>query len=419
MSRLWVVLKKEVSQQLRDRRAFILLLVPTLIGPLVCLLLLLSQGTNSELDRKELSVSSNGAGLKNSQVLQYISDRLEGEDYESSGQREWNVKWSDSPWDDLVRGKSDVALIREDGQSWKIVPSPMSLDSTALTAEAVVALKDLELPDVDFGGKFQSPPPDNTGAAIPVADFFGEPSANIAIASYLLPVLLISLFTLAGSPVAIECIAAEKEHGTFESLRVSGAPGLSIIMGKLCAVVLASAISGVLALSFLICVGHVRPRGTWNLGMDYVVEAGIGIGAGFTLAILTLSALVLCSAMLLFVSGLAKTIKEAQYWVSLVAFIPVSLGGASVIMSNDHLTRIFEVIPFSNIAIGLSETIVGNYNVWSFAICLAINAMVSLVLVGLSVRMLFGEAGRRTPSALNWIPQAPSHGSGKVGADRR
>ena len=391
MSNLWVVLKKELSQQLRDRRALVLLFIPTLIGPLFCLLLF-AQGTSSELDHKELSVSSNSFSPNDSRLLKHIDDRLNRTDVGDTGQRVWNVKWSDSPWDDLVRGKSDLALIQESDESWKLIPSPMSLDSTALSAEAIVVFTDSGLPENGVWDPLQPTLMDKARSTTLVENFFSQAPANIAITSYLLPVLLLSLFTLAGTSVAIECIAAEKEHGTFESLRVSGAPGLSIIMGKLCAVVVTSATSGILALSFLICVGHVRPRGAWNLGLDYVVEAGIGAGSAFTLAILTLSALTLCSAMLLFVSGLARTIKEAQYWVSLVAFIPVSVGGASAVASNDHLRRVFETIPFSNVAIGLSETISGEYDGWSLAACLAVNAAVSLVLATLSVRMLFGEA---------------------------
>lgn len=401
MAEFWIVLTKELRQQLRDRRALAALFAPALAGPLICLLAF-ALGP-SDVDRKELSVSSNDISLNNSQVLQYISDRLEGADEESSAQREWHVKWSDSPWDDLVRGESDAALILEEDRSWKIVPSPMAPDAAALTAEIALDLQGRKLPDDGSWNTLQSSPPDNTSPPIPVADFFTETSATLAITSYLLPVLLISLFTLSGSKVAVESIAAEKEHGTFESLRALGAPGLNILMGKLGAVALTSAASGALALFFLICVGHVQPRGLWNLGMDYVVEAGIDVGSGCTLALLTLSALILSSAMLLFVSGVAKTSKEAQYWVSLVAFIPTSLGGASVLTSNDHLTRMLEVIPFSNVAIGLSETITGSYDGRGLAISLAVNAAVSFALVGLSTRMLFGAARPRTPS----VPSRP------------
>lgn len=390
MYKAWVVLRKELRQQLRDRRALVLLFVPALLGPALCILLLLSQGAGADSNDKQLSVWSNNSSVNNSKMLQQIDDSLEKSDPEGLSKRNWNVKWSDTPWDDLVRGKSDLALVQEDDRPWKVVPGPMSMDAAELTVEAIERLNISTPSDDVVAAPQQSTPPVITGSTILVADFFSEPAANRGIASYLLPVLLLSLFTLAGSSVAIECIAAEKECGTFESLRVSGAPGLPVIFGKLLAVVLTSAASGILTLTFLIGVGHVSPRGAWNLGLDYVVNAGIGIGSGLILALLAMSALVLCSAMLLFVSGLAKTIKEAQYWVSLVAFIPISLGGASIIASGDQLTQALQILPFSNVAIGMSESIAGTHDYWSLATCVVINLIVSLTLVGVAVRMLFG-----------------------------
>ncbi|MBY4382579.1 ABC transporter permease [Rhodococcus fascians] len=394
MYEAWVVLRKELRQQVRDRRALVLLFVPALLAPAVCMLLLLSQASGPDVNEKQMSVWSTDRSLDSSEVLQYIDDSLDLPNSGEKNQRQWNVRWSDTPWDDLVRGKSDLALIQQDDGSWKIVPSPMSLDSAELTAEAVVALKD-PIPERDGFANPRIPRSSEiTNSIISVADFFGEPSANRGIASYLLPVLLLSLFTLAGSAVAIECVAAEKECGTFESLRVSGAPGVSILFGKLFAVVFTSAASGGLALLFLVGVGSVRPRGAWNLGLDYVLNAGLSVWNGLVLGLLTTSALLLCSAMLLFVSGLAKTIKEAQYWVSLVSFIPVSLGGASIIASGDQLARALEVIPFSNVAIGMSEVISGTYDIWSLAECLTINFVLSVTLVCLAVRMLFGVVER-------------------------
>lgn len=395
MARLWVVLKKEAKQQLHDRRTLAMMLVPALVGPLICLVLLLTYGSTSEVDRKELTISSNNAGIDRSEVLKDISGRFEGQNSTNSDHRAWNVKWTESPWNDLVRGESDLALIQEDDESWRVVPSPISLESALLTAESIDRLK---TPSLTAGSHRDINELSSTSPAsrqFLVTDFFDAAAANSAIASYLLPILLISLFTMAGSPIAIECIAAEKEHGTFDSLRALGAPGLSIMTGKLLAVALATGIVGMFASILLIVVGMIRPRGTWNLGMDYVVESGISGSSILTISALTLSALFLCSAILLFVSGIAQTAKEAQYWVSIVSLIPISLGGASVLVSGDGITRILELFPFSNVAIGMSNIIAGSSDGWSLASCLAINFAVTLSLIGISVRMLFGEHSLR------------------------
>ncbi|MDV6302782.1 ABC transporter permease subunit [Rhodococcus cerastii] len=395
MARLLVVLKKELRQQLQDRRTLTMMLVPALVGPLICLVLLLAYGSNSELDRKELTVSSSKAGIDRSELLKDISGKFDGQNFTNSDQRAWNVKWSESPWDDLVRGESDLALVQGADESWQVVPSPISLDSALLTAESIARLNTPDLTggalrDMDL---LSSPTP--TSQNFLVIDFFAATAANSAIASYLLPILLISLFTMAGSPIAIECIAAEKEHGTFDSLRVLGAPGLSVMTGKLLSVALATGVVGSFASILLIAVGNIRPRGTWNLGMDYVVESGISGRSILTISALTLSALILCSAILLFVSGIAQTVKEAQYWVSIASLIPISLGGASVLSSSDRITRVLEMVPFSNVAIGISNTVAGTSDGWSIAACLAVNGLVTVSLIGISVRMLFGEGDLR------------------------
>ncbi|MBY6706199.1 ABC transporter permease [Rhodococcus sp. BP-241] len=380
---------KEFRQQVRDRRLLVMMFVPALIAPFMCLVLFLGQSGSSQADERVLTVTS---AEPQSDLMAELAGIAGSLDSDSALDREdvtWLVRSSDSPMNDLLRGRSDLALIEGLDGSARIVASPISLDSAELTAQVVKRLQNSGTihPAVDASSdstmRRQFP-------QLTVASFLDEASAKRALAGYLLPILLLSLFTLTGSPIAIDAVAAEKENGTFESLKVLGAPGWGIMMGKMLSVVCAAVVMGAASLLLLLGIGHVEPRGLWNLGMDNIVGAEIGAEQVIAIAAFTMSALILNSAILLLVSGIANSVKEAQYWVSLVAFLPIAMGGASVLTADEHgAGRLLGVLPFSNSALGISNVASGHIELGALIQTVLINAVTTLIIVAIMVRTFF------------------------------
>ncbi|WP_328812256.1 ABC transporter permease [Rhodococcus sp. NBC_00297] len=380
---------KELRQQIRDRRVVVMMLVPAFIAPFMCLILFLGQSASSQSDQRVLTVTSEDPDSGVMHAIEKIERSLNSEASLDSDDISWLVRSTDSPMNDLLRGRSDLAIIVGIGGGARVVASPISLDSAELITQVVKRLQTSE----GMYSTFDGPPSSRLNqefSQLKVVSFLDEASAKRALAGYLLPILLLSLFTLVGSPIAIDAVAAEKENGTFESLMVLGAPGWGIILGKLLSVVCASVVMGTASLLLLLGVGHIEPRGSWNLGMDNIVAAGIGPAQVILIAVLTTSAVVLSSAILLLVSGVANTVKEAQYWVSLVAFLPIALGGASVLAADEHgAGRLLGAVPFANSALGISNVASGRIDTGALVLTVSINAVITFVIVAIMVRTLF------------------------------
>ena len=143
------------------------------------------------------------------------------------------------------------------------------------------------------------------------------PQSRGMLVMIMLPyVLMITAFT-GGMHLAIDSTAGEKERKSLEPLLINPVPRWQIMLGKMCATATYAFASLVLTLLAFRFAFPLLPTGA--LGVDLNLS-GQAIG-GILLAIAPV--VVLAAAMLTTLAALAKSLREAQSYMGLVFMIPM------------------------------------------------------------------------------------------------
>jgi sodium transport system permease protein len=153
----------------------------------------------------------------------------------------------------------------------------------------------------------------NTGAS--------SPTGNSVVAVLALYLIMAPFFVTLAS--AIDTTAGERERGTLEPLLVQPVSSLEIIVAKWLALSLLGLVGAALTIAL----------GMWALRAAPLADAGVALDLGTgTLA----SAVVVVAPLAAFVAALqvwvglqAKTYKEGQSYLTMVAFLPMALGIAA------------------------------------------------------------------------------------------
>ncbi len=338
MKRWWVVLRKELSEVLRDRRAlFNVVIAPLFFTPLLLAL-------TGSMARREAQ------GGRTQTVVVAVSG--------------WDGAPGLAPWfegtekDERIRLRSvppgsvaeavrtravaaGLEFAEDTGSRWKeeaTVPVRIVFDPTndrsrrtsdrlhELVAKrgARIAAKRL----MDAGLSQQLGKPFDAGdAPLPGA---GGPGASL-LAS-LLPYLLALSSIMGGVFVANDTVAGEKERGTLESLLVTPIPRREVALGKFAATAVLAALSGGLSLvgvlwPFLVPLPLFKTMTEGGLRMSPTAVTAMG------LVLLPMS--VFGAGVLLAVSTISRNQKEAQTYLTPVLLVASVLAMLSLVMGPD------------------------------------------------------------------------------------
>jgi sodium transport system permease protein len=178
-------------------------------------------------------------------------------------------------------------------------------------------------------------------------------SAGLAIGRGLTVVLLFLLLT-AGTVVATDTIAGEKERGTLETLLTTSVSRADVVAAKLLAILVVTlAATMVQAVSFLLTVGlRVAP-------VPEGWAAAVPPRVALLLVVLYLPVAALASAVLLLVSGLARSYREAQLFffpVFLLGLVP----GLAPFLPDLPLRSAIVLVPVAGIAVAVKEMLTGS-----------------------------------------------------------
>ena len=143
------------------------------------------------------------------------------------------------------------------------------------------------------------------------------PQSRAVLLLGMMPYFLLFAAILGAFYLAIDSTAGERERGSLEPLLTTAIPRRTLVLGKLSAVTLFSAVSlGIDIVALLYCQ-HLIPA------------AKVGISVNITPATSLITFLV-CLPFCLFIAGLlsvvasfTKSYKEAQTWLSLIMLVPM------------------------------------------------------------------------------------------------
>ncbi|MGB0222184.1 MAG: ABC transporter permease [Luminiphilus sp.] len=317
MRGILVVLKKEIRENLRDRKAVFnsLLLAPILFP--VLLIGMTWLGTSAQTERAERVLEVPVVGAEQApNLIRYLE------------QQGMVVKPAPDDPEALVRSQKEPVIIRIPetfGEQWQagrpaeieVIIDPSRPESDIPTSRVKGLLRGysreigmLRLQMRGVSPSVMSP------LLIRDVDLSTPQSRGMLIMLFLPYILMITAF-MGGMHLAIDTTAGEKERRSLEPLLINPVPRWQIMMGKLLATGIFGMASLVLTLlAFRITLPYLPLAA---LGMDL----GLGVTAMIGILLVVAPVALLAAALLTVMATYAKSFREAQSYMGLVVLIPM------------------------------------------------------------------------------------------------
>ncbi len=317
MNGLGVVYKKEMRENLRDRRALFnsVLLGPILFPVLFIGLAYFAGSKQQENAEKTLEVPVVGA-----QYAPNLVTYLE--------QQGVVIKTAPHDPEAAVKAQEEQVIIRipeQFGEQWKAgEPAVVEVIADPSRRESNIPMQRVKGLLHSYGGQIGRlrlqlrgvSPSLRTPIMVKDVDLSTPQSRGMLVMIMLPYVLMITAFT-GGMHLAIDSTAGEKERKSLEPLLINPVPRWQIMLGKMAATATFAFASLTLTLISFRFAFPLLPTGALGVDLNLSVTALGGI-------LLAISPVViLAAAMLTTLAALAKSLREAQSYMGLVFMIPM------------------------------------------------------------------------------------------------
>ncbi|MFT5139388.1 MAG: sodium transport system permease protein [Lysobacterales bacterium] len=317
MKGLFTVFKKEVRENLRDRKAvFNSVLLPPLLFP-VLFIGLAYFATSKQIERAELVLEVPVVGAEYApNLVEYLQ------------QQGMVVQEAPDDPEGMVKSQQAPIVIRipeKFGEQWAAgTPAVIEVIADPSRRESETPLRRVRNLLQIYGAQIGSmrlqlrgiSPNLSSPLLVKDVDLSTPKSRGLLMMIFLPYMLMITAFT-GGIHLAIDSTAGEKERKSLEPLLINPVPRWQIMSGKMLATIVFGFASLTLTLlSFRIALPYMP---TGSLGIDLTLD--FKTVAGILLVVGPVS--VLAAALLTMLATFAKSFREAQSYMGLVIMIPM------------------------------------------------------------------------------------------------
>lgn len=317
MNGLAIVFKKEVRENLRDRRALFnsLLLGPLLFPVLFVGMMWFLDSAEHERAEKTLELPVSGAQYAPS-LIRFLE------------QQGVVIQPNPENPEDMVRNQEVPVAIRimpEFAENWaQGIPAPIEVISDISRQESNVPIRRVKRLLLGYGQQIGSLRLQLRGVAPQLASpimlrdiDLSTPKSRAILAIIFLPyVLMITAFTGA-THLAMDTTAGEKERKSLEPLLINPVPRWQIMSGKMLTTTVFAMASLTLTLVSFRIVLPLMPVGAF--GMDLT----LGLETLLKILVVVSPVAILAAALLTLLASFAKSYREAQSYMGLVILIPM------------------------------------------------------------------------------------------------
>ncbi|WP_294578736.1 ABC transporter permease [uncultured Thomasclavelia sp.] len=199
----------------------------------------------------------------------------------------------------------------------------------------------------------------------------------------LIPMMLIGYAGSGITPIATDLGAGEKERGTLEPLLSTGVSRSSIIIAKLIVTATFGTITSIFSgIGLLLAI-------KFGLGDAMPITINLSIQSMLLILVLAILYVLFISAIMLLVSTYARSLKEANTYLTPVTLIPVLLSVITMYMEPSTVATSMMNIPILNVVIVIKEIIFNQLNYTHFYITLAWS--IAYVIIALFLAKLMYE----------------------------
>ncbi len=318
LSSLWTILRKEVVDNARDRRTLTTMAVSIVIFPLLIfgLLWFLDKTVKEETD------------LVNSEALKLPVVGSEHAPNLMNWLGQNNIEVVDAPLDpeaSIARGEHRVILLisRDYPEAFsKGTTAPLRLiHDSSITGLEKIGFNTVQGAIRNYGSQIGSmrllsrgiSPEVASPIRINISDI-ATPQARSGQFLTMMPYLMIMFIMVGGMYLAVDTTAGEREKGSLEPLLTQPVKRHIVLLAKLGATVVFSALTFLLVLTGL------------GLGLEYMpvdlISISVGAGKIATIFVACLPFVFAGCALMVLVASFTKSYKEAQSYLGMVMMVP-------------------------------------------------------------------------------------------------
>ena len=179
---------------------------------------------------------------------------------------------------------------------------------------------------------------------------------SLMMLGMLIPMMIIGYSGSGIVPIATDLGAGEKERGTLEPLLSTSVSGSSILIGKLIVTATFGIITSILSAAGLLLA--------FKFGLSDMMSFSINLSAQgmFLIILLAILYVIFISAVMLLVSTYARSLKEANTYLTPVTLIPVLLSVITMYMEPSTVSTSMMNIPILNVVVVIKEIIYNQLN---------------------------------------------------------
>jgi sodium transport system permease protein len=314
------VARKEVVDNLRDRRTLMAALFYPLMGPLLLVLLMGVIG-RSVTGQRERPLELPVAGAENAPSLMHFLEQNGAEIATAPADPEGAVRAGDvdvvlvvpeSYGEEVAAGNpATVRLVIDDSResaAVAIARTRMLLDAYARTTGALRMMARGVNPRIIDAVAIET---------VSVATAQSRAARFLGMAPYF---IIFSIF-IGGMYLAIDTTAGERERGSLEPLLINPLPRWQLLLGKYGAVLLFTLVAVAETLAAFYVVLNVVPLERY-LGVRYSLDGG----ALVRIFLITLPMMLLAAGLQMVIATFTKSFKEAQNYLSMLPLVPALPG---------------------------------------------------------------------------------------------
>lgn len=385
------VFKKEILDILRDKRTLaIMILLPLILYPLI--LVATSQVTMMLMQSREDKVYSVAFDLPRDSQLETLI--REGND-----EYKLDIKYPENVAEAFERQEimSYVTLEAEEGKTvYKIYYKSSQADSGIASDRIKDILEDYKqmltndyLEEAGLNAEVVLEPISYT-----YVDVAADVEKTGMFLGSILPFLLIIALVTGAMYPAIDVTSGEKERGTMETLLTLPVSNTELMGGKFLAVSLVAVASAILNFVSLTLVGILLMNSLTSQASNgevaFQFEAGSLVLPFLLILICIIVFALLVSAVILCVTSLAKSFKEANNYMTPVMMV-FMLPALVTMIPEVSLTTMTAAIPVVNISLLIRDALALDYNALNIAVVLVSNIGYALLAVTVLSRMYNSE----------------------------
>ena len=212
-----------------------------------------------------------------------------------------------------------------------------------------------------------------------IYDLATQEDATGSIFSSMMPMLLLIFLFSGCMAVAPESIAGEKERGTIATLLITPTKRGSIALGKIMALSVISLLSGASsAIGTTLSLPKLMGAASEQLTVTY------GVGDYALLGVVILSTVLLLITLISIVSAFAKSVKEAQTYVTPLMIVVILVGVTAMFGGGAKTELCYYLIPVYNSV----QCIVGIFAFSASPVLILTAVAANLAVTGLGVFLL-------------------------------